>query len=138
MPSSLEARAHARPKQRVSFVRVQRRATFKDVDEFVLLGVGVPQRRHGPRKQAREVDAEVAQAEEISEWMLEPTLHPGRERLGVDRTLRAHGGLGGDDGKWRLHFPVASSESQGVRRIGNSIALNRPDRVPSMRATSRC
>ncbi len=58
--------------QRLPLIGVQRWLPLKDVDELVLLGVRVAKRGECARGETGEIDAEVGEAEEVSEWMLLP------------------------------------------------------------------
>jgi hypothetical protein len=79
-----KTRAHSWRELGSPFIRVKCRSTFENIDELVLPGVRVTQRRSGIRRQAREVYAEVCQPKEIAERALFSAGHARRERLGVD------------------------------------------------------
>src|SRR6476619_2074756 len=74
--AGLEPRAHARSKARAALVRVQRRVSTQDVDELVLLGVRVAQRRLAPGKERGQVDAEVGEPEQVAQRTLVALRHP--------------------------------------------------------------
>lgn len=78
--AGLEACAHSRRELGPTLVGVQRRPPFQDVDELVLLAVGVTKGRNCIGSQAREVYAKVRQAEKIAQSALLPA--PMREANG--------------------------------------------------------
>src|SRR6185312_16494377 len=66
-------------------------------DELVLPAVPVQQRRLAARLQAREVDAEIAQAKEVAEGTLLPPAHAAEKGLRIVRGFGARGNLQGLD-----------------------------------------
>src|SRR5688572_20211229 len=103
-----EPGAHARLEQRRAGVGDERGVTLKNVDEFVLLRMRVPQCGLRPRREAGEIDAEVGEPEELAERALLAALHAGDERLGIVGGLRARGALRPDRRltRPRLHEPA--------------------------------
>src|SRR5262245_15766940 len=69
--SRLEPRAHAGLQLCLTFVRDQDRMTVDDVDELILLGMRMTERRHRPRFQGGEIHAEDGQPEEITQRALD-------------------------------------------------------------------
>ena len=96
----LEACALAGRELLPSLVGVQRGPALQDVDELILPRVRVAKGRYRVGCQAREVDAEVAQPEDLAQLALLPARHARRERLGVDRWLAARWHVGSGDGGW--------------------------------------
>ena len=110
-----------------TFVGVQRGPALQDVDELVLPRVGVAKGRHRLGRQAREVDAEVGQAEDFAQLALLPARHARREGLGVDRWLAARRYVGSGDGDWIRLFRHEGSRD-GLKRFN---VRARPHRAPS-------
>ena len=73
--ASLETGAHAWRELVPPFISVQRGPASQDVDELVLPRVRVAKGRHRLGRQAREVDAEVAQPEDLTQLALLPARH---------------------------------------------------------------
>src|SRR5262245_27573658 len=68
----LEARTHARRELGLAGIGDERRPSFEDIDQLVLLRVRMSQSRDRVRRQAREIDTEIRQAERITERTLLP------------------------------------------------------------------
>ena len=92
-----EARAHAGCEEGGAGVRVQGGMAGNDVDEFILLGVGMPQGRHRTGLEHHPVHAEVTEAEDLPERPLLPPSHPGGEVLGIQRWALPQGRILGLD-----------------------------------------
>ena len=73
--TGLESGAHAGVERGAAFVGDECGAALQDVNEFVLLGVRVAQRRDGTRSETREVDAKVGEAEDFAEGALFAARH---------------------------------------------------------------
>jgi hypothetical protein len=92
--------------RRLAFIGHQHRRAFEDIDELVLTAVPVFQCRLRPRRQTGQVDAEVAQPEDIAQGLLVAPFDAARERFRIDRTGPRLDGFGGDGDGFR--FPVVA------------------------------
>jgi len=81
--TGFEPRAHAGAQRRLARIRHQNGLTLDDVDEFILAHMGVAQRRHAARRQARQVHSEIGQTEGIAERPPFAPRHPRGEGLGI-------------------------------------------------------
>src|SRR3984957_15151796 len=98
----LEAGAHTGVKSCAAGFGDQGRAPLEDVNELVLLRVRMAQSRGGAGSEARDVDAEIRESEQVAERPLVAARHTRSERLGI---VGAKGGgrrLGGKKGDWAL------------------------------------
>src|SRR5262245_60801851 len=80
--------AHSRKELRSTFISVERWLSLKNVNELVLLGMGVTKGRHGIGSQPRQVDTKVGETKEVAEWAFFSTYHPQCEQLWLGRGLR--------------------------------------------------
>src|SRR5215813_4122883 len=94
--AGLPAGGVAGPQHDLAAVLDQRDLAFDHVDEFVFLLVPVPQRRAGAGLEARDIDAELGQARDITDRAL---LAAARDRLEIARigAVGPHDGLGNVD-----------------------------------------
>jgi hypothetical protein len=76
--------------------------TFDDIDELVLRAVGVAKSGCGARCKSCEIDAEIGQTKQVTEWMLYSAVHTRGKWLGVDRLLDPSGRIGRKYGDWKL------------------------------------
>src|SRR5215470_8026909 len=86
--AGFEAGAHARLERGLAAIGDERRTAFEDVDELVLLGMCVPERRHRPRFQRGEIDAKDGQSEEIAQRAFDPSTDSARKNFGIDALAR--------------------------------------------------
>ena len=82
----------------------------QNVDELVLPGMGVAQRRASARRQPSQVYPEIRQSEQVSERVLHPALHARSIGFGIDGWLGARRSLLCHDGYGRvlLIAPIAA------------------------------
>jgi len=78
-----ETGAHARPQLNFAGISHQRRFSFQNVDELILLAMPVKKGRFSALKQPSEIDSKVPQSEMIAQCSFLALLHPGSERLGI-------------------------------------------------------
>ena len=81
--ASLESSTHVRRQSHLTFVSVKRGVPSHDVNELVLLGMRVTQRRRRFRRKPGEIHTEIGEAKQITQWLLSPACHSGRERLRI-------------------------------------------------------
>src|SRR3569832_2465618 len=86
-----KAGAHAGSELRIALVGTQHRTAFENVDELVLPAVAVPKRGNGAWREPRQVDAEIAQAEDFAQLPLFPAGHARGERFWVEEKKEAKG-----------------------------------------------
>src|SRR5262249_46814855 len=75
---------------------------FQDIDELVLGGVPVALRGRGSRRQADQVDAEMAEADGVPQGTLLAPAHRLAKGLGIAAALAAGTRRGIDAGRWTL------------------------------------
>src|SRR5262245_8785121 len=98
--SALEAGTHAWRERCVAVICAQQRPARQNVDELVLLRMGVTQRGDSTWCQARQVDAEAGQPEHVTQRPLLATSHTRRERFRIVRLLRSRCRVRCDDRCW--------------------------------------
>jgi len=81
--ANLEGHTHTWQKPGSTFVGVRRRMPLQSVDELVLLGMSVAQRRHRLWSEPRQIYPKVAKTKQIAQRLLSPARHLRRERLGI-------------------------------------------------------
>src|SRR6185369_2291998 len=103
---------------RAALVGVQGGMAFEDIDQLVLLRVGVAQRRDRARRETCQVDAEVGEAEDVAQRALQPARHARGERFGVARRPSPRRDIGRDDG-------------DGIGLAGHAVLVLGQDRKPN-------
>ena len=101
-----KARAHAGREVDLALIGDERRRAFQYIDELVLLAVPVQQRRLAAGPQAREIHAEILEAEEVAQRPLLALRHAAEERLRIVGGLRPKRSCVGFDRKRRVRFGV--------------------------------
>src|SRR4030095_15907447 len=94
----LKTCAHSRKKLRSTFISVERWPSLKNVNELVLLGVGVTEGRYGIGGQPRQVYTKVGETKKVTQRALFSAYHPQCERLWIDRGSRSYGCFRCSDG----------------------------------------
>src|SRR5690349_9453319 len=95
--AGLEPGTHARGERGAALVGVKCRRALQHVHELVLQRMRVAQGRHCTRREARQIDSEIRQAEQVTQRMLMPPRHARGERLGIVRRPGAKRRFGRDD-----------------------------------------
>jgi len=111
-----EPGTHARRELGSTFVSVKRRVPLEDVDELVLPGVSVAQRRRRPGHKPRQIHAEVGETEQVTQRLFSPARHSGREGLRIVRRLRSWRCFVRDDGNrvcWSGHTTLVVDVYEG-------------------------
>lgn len=104
------SRAHAWGKRCFALIGDEYRATFQNIDEFILFGMRMAKGGATTRCKASEIDAEIGQAKQIAKRSFFPARHTGGKGLRIIRRFGARRCVQGDDGD--RYFWIGHGESK--------------------------